>query len=165
MTRRRNGYPLKIERSYYRDMSKLIREWQKIALRAVDVHLRHYLINGTKMLTDADNSRQPEWTNYVQQTLNLISINVENAVTDQILHDMTMRFVYAVSQFSANKTRTHQVAIQAKMGPYALNPLRDNAKLREYTWSKILENTQLIKRRHLSQYQRWRWSYWYYTCD
>ena len=145
MARRRNGYPLKIERSYYRDMSKLIREWQKIALRAVDVHLRHYLINGTKMLTDADNSRQPDWTNYVQQTLNLISINMENTVTDQILHDMTMRFVYAVSQFSANKTRTHQVAIQTKIGPYALNPLRDNAKLREYTWGKILENTQLIK--------------------
>lgn len=145
MARRRNGYPLKIERSYYRGLAKLIREWQKIALRAVDVHLRHYLINGTKMLADADNSRQPEWTNYVQQALNLISINVGNTVTDQILHDMTMRFVYAVSQFSANKTRTHQVAIQTKIGPYALNPLRDNAKLREYTWGKILENTQLIK--------------------
>lgn len=145
MARRRNGYPLKIERSYYRDIAKLVREWQKVAMRDVNVQLRHYLINGTQMLTDADNSSNPEWTNYVQQTLNLVSLDMNRVTTDQILHDITMRYVYAVSQFSANKTRTHQANIQMKMGPYALNPLRDSAKLREYTWGKILENTQLIK--------------------
>ena len=78
MARRRNGYPLKIERSYYQNMSKLIREWQKIALRAVNNQLRRYLINGTEMLSDADNSYNPDWTNYVQQTLNLMSVSMES---------------------------------------------------------------------------------------
>ncbi|WP_242509737.1 hypothetical protein [Lactobacillus sp. A27] len=71
MTRRRNGYPLKIERSYYRDIAEMVRSWRKIVESNVDKSIKRYLSGGTKMLTDADNSGNPDWLHAVQMSLNL----------------------------------------------------------------------------------------------
>ena len=40
MARRRNGYPLKIERSYYRDLAKMVRSWQQTTKRVVDTQIK-----------------------------------------------------------------------------------------------------------------------------
>lgn len=145
MTRRRNGYPLRIERSYYRDIAEMIRSWRKIVESNVDKSIKRYLSGGTKMLTDADNSGNPDWLHAVQMSLNLLSTEVEQKQPETSLNDITTRFVYAVNQFSYNKVAKRKGVVQMKAGILAINPLRDNAKLREYTMGKIIENTNLIK--------------------
>ncbi|AKG66640.1 phage minor head protein [Lactobacillus helveticus] len=145
MARRRNGYPLKIERSYYRDLAKMVRSWQQITNRVVDTQIKKYFYNGTKVLTDADNSDNPEWLHAVQIALNLLSIEIEQKQPETSLNSITTRFVYAVNQFSYSKIVQRKGIAQMKVGILAINPLRDNAKLREYTMEKIIENTNLIK--------------------
>lgn len=145
MARRRNGYPLKIERSYYRSLAKMVRSWQQITNRVVNIQVKKYLYNGTKVLTDADNSGDPEWLKAVQTSLNLLSIQIEQKQPESSLNDLVTRFVYSVNQFSYSKVVQRKGTAQIKVGIIALNPLQDNAKLREYTMSKIIENTNLIK--------------------
>lgn len=145
MARRRNGYPLKIERSYYRDLAKIVRSWQQITNRVVNIQIKKYLYNGTKVLTDADNSDDPEWLRAVQTSLNLLSIQIDQKQPESNLNDIVTKFVYSVNQFSYSKVVQRKGTIQMKAGIVALNPLQDNAKLREYTMSKIIENTNLIK--------------------
>lgn len=154
MSRHRNGYPIKLERSYYRSLVQLTKSWQKIAERVINGQIKQYVVGGTKILTDADNSDNPDWINYVQQELNLLAINIENAQTDQQLESMVTKYVYSVNQFSAHKTRHHQTKIQMQIGVNALNPLRDSPKLQEYTHNKIIENTNLIKS-YRGQYINW----------
>ena len=145
MARRRHGYPFKIERSYYRDLAKMVRSWQQITMRVVDTQIKKYLYNGTKVLTDADNSDNPEWLRAVQTSLNLLSIQIDQKQPESSLNDIITRFVYSVNQFSYSKVVQRKGTAQMKAGIIALNPLQDNAKLREYTMSKIIENTNLIK--------------------
>lgn len=145
MARRRHGYPFKIERSYYRDLAKMVRSWQQITMRVIDTQIKKYLYNGTKVLTDADNSDNPEWLRAVQTSLNLLSIQIDQKQPESSLNDIITRFVYSVNQFSYSKVVQRKGTAQMKAGIIALNPLQDNAKLREYTMSKIIENTNLIK--------------------
>lgn len=145
MARRRHGYPFKIERSYYRDLAKMVRSWQQITMRVVDTQIKKYLYNGTKVLTDADNSDNPEWLRAVQTSLNLLSIQIDQKQPETNLNDIITRFVYSVNQFSYSKVVQRKGTAQMKAGIMALNPLQDNAKLREYTMSKVIENTNLIK--------------------
>lgn len=145
MARRRNGYPLKIEGSYYHDLVKMVRSWQKITQRVVNIQIKKYLYNGTKVLTDTDNSDNPEWLREVQTSLNLLSIQINQKQPESNLNDIVTRFVYSVNQFSSSKAAQRQGIVQMKAGIMALNPLQGNAKLREYTISKIIENTNLIK--------------------
>lgn len=145
MARRRHGYPFKIERSYYRDLAKMVRSWQQITMRVVDTQIKKYLYNGTKVLTDADNSDNPEWLRAVQTSLNLLSIQIDQKQPESSLNDIITRFVYSVNQFSYSKVVQRKGTAQMKAGIIALNPLQDNAKLREYTMSKVIENTNLIK--------------------
>ena len=145
MARRRHGYPFKIERSYYRDLAKMVRSWQQITMRVIDTQIKKYLYNGTKVLTDTDNSDNPEWLRAVQTSLNLLSIQIDQKQPESSLNDIITRFVYSVNQFSYSKVVQRKGTAQMKASIIALNPLQDNAKLREYTMSKIIENTNLIK--------------------
>lgn len=154
MARRRNGYPLNIERSYYRDIARLVRSWRKMTDHVVDTEIKRYLYNGTKVLTDADNSGNPDWLHAVQTSLNLLSIQIEQKQPEQALNSLVTRFVYAVNEFSYSKVAKRKGVVQVKSGILALNPLRDNAKLQEYTKSKIIENTNLIttlRQRYIDQ--------------
>lgn len=144
MTRRKNGYPLRIERSYYRSLTKLVRSWQHVAQQTADA-IKPYMTGGTKVLQDADNSGNPDWTRYVQQVLDLFAIDVKNAQTDTQLNSIATRFVYSVNSFSSSKVISRSGAVKMQAGVIALNPLKGNSKLREYTQSKILENVNLIK--------------------
>lgn len=145
MASRRNGYPLKIEGSYYRDLAQMVRSWQQITQRVVNLNINKYLYNGTKVLTDADNSDNPEWLKSVQTALNLLSIQIDQEQPETKLNDIVTRFVYSVNQFSYSKVVQRKGTAQMKAGIVALNPLQDNAKLREYVMSKIIENTNLIE--------------------
>lgn len=154
MARRRNGYPFKIERSYYRYLAKMVRSWQRITNRVVDTQIKKYLYNGTKVLVDADNSDNPEWLHNVQTVLNLLSIQIDQEQPKSNLNDIVTRFVYSINQFSYSKVAQRKGTAQMKAGIIALNPLQDNAKLREYAMSKVIENTNLIdslRQRYIDQ--------------
>lgn len=142
--RHNNGYPIKIERGYYRKLARLVKSWRSIAQRSID-SLKPYIAGGTKILQDADNSNDPNWTSYVQQALDLFSTSVQNAQTDSELHNLATQFIYSVSAFSAGKELTRHGAVKVNASIVALNPLQNNAKLQEYAHSKIIENTNLIK--------------------
>lgn len=144
MARRKNGYPLRIERSYYRSLTKLVRSWQRLAQQTADA-IKPYMTGGTTVLQDADNSGNPNWIKYVQQVLDLFAVDVKNAYTDTELNSIATRFVYSVDSFSSSKIISRSGAIKMQEGVIALNPLKNNSKLREYTQSKILENVNLIK--------------------
>lgn len=144
MSRKRNGYPIKLERWYYRKQVQMVREWQEQANKSLNL-IEPFVKGGTKILTDADNSNNPDWMHYVQQVLDLMSSDIKNCQTDQELDSVTRRYVIAISSFSANKVRQRVGTIKIKTGIVALNPLKDNAKLREYVTGKIIENTNLIK--------------------
>ncbi|WP_103661446.1 phage minor head protein [Lactobacillus sp. HT06-2] len=145
MARRRNGYPLALERSFYRSLSKIIRGWSKAAQKRINVHLRQYVKGGTQILADADNSNDPMWTKYVQQALDLMSADIEAQQSDQDLENLVTRFVISVDNYSYNKVVHKKGIATRKVGINALNPLKDDPKLREYTWGKIVEDTNLIK--------------------
>ena len=144
VAKRKNGYPIKIERSYYCNLTRVVRSWQKIANQSLD-QLKPYVTGGTKILQDADNSNYPNWIHYVQQVLDLFSVNVQTAQTDQQIQSIATRFVYAVNSFSTSKLNSRSGAIKIKAGAITLNPLENNSKLEEYTQGKIAENADLIK--------------------
>lgn len=144
MARRRNGYPLKIERSYYRKQAKMVRSWQRAANNMLD-RIKPYVTGGTKMLKDADNSNNPDWTHFVQQELNLFSVAISSYLEDQKTQNMCTQFVFAVDKFSDTKVMHHRGILNMKQGIVAINPLQGNPKLREYAQSKITENVNLIK--------------------
>lgn len=155
MSKRNNGYPMAIERSYYRELSKMVRKWQRQAA-SLTLALKPYLMGGTKVMTDADNSDNPQFANYVQQALDLFSVQVENAQTMQELENTATRFVYAVSSFSANKAKNYRGSVMMSGGIKAINPLNGDKKLQEYTRLKINENANLIKtmrQRYIDQLQ------------
>ena len=102
MARHRNGYPIKIERSHYRQLGKLVRSWQVQANKMLN-SIKPYVTGGTKMLTDADNSDNPDWTHAVQQALDLFSVSVSGYYEEQKEQNIAMKFVYAVDKFSDTK--------------------------------------------------------------
>lgn len=155
MARHRNGYPVKIERSYYRQLGKLVRSWQVQANKMLD-KIKPYVTGGTKMLTDADNSADPDWTHAVQQALDLFTVSVSGYYEEQKERNIAMQFVYAVDKFSDTKTTQRRGIITMKVDPVAINPFYRNPKLREYAKSKIIENTNLIqtmRQRYINQLQ------------
>lgn len=153
MAKRRNGYPRTIEKWYAREIDKLVLKWQKQANLAVAM-IKPYVLGGTKMLQDADNSNDPNWVRYVQQVLNLMSTSIDNAQSTQELNSLASRYVYSVDSFSANKVKHKTGTVQVTASAIAVNPLANNAKLQEYAQAKIIENVNLINKLE-ETYKQW----------
>lgn len=145
MAKRRNGYPRTIEKWYAREINRFIFKWKKQANLAVAM-IKPYVLGGTKMLQDADNSNNPNWVHYVQEVLNLMSTSIDNVQSTQELNSLASRYVYSVDSFSANKVKHKTGTVQVKASTIAINPLENNTKLQEYAQAKIIENVSLINK-------------------
>ena len=87
MSRKRNGYPLKLERWYERKMDQLIRQWQKQANEFVNLHLKQFVTGGTKVLHDAAND-DPNWANSIQQSLKLFSLAMDDTQDEKTIESL-----------------------------------------------------------------------------
>jgi len=144
MGRKRNGYPLKLERWYERKMDQLIRQWQKQANQFVQVHLKAYVTGGTKVLHDAAND-DPNWANSIQQSLKLFSLTMDDTQDEKTIESLVTRWLISINNFSLQKAKRYKVTVGKEQGTIAINPLMGETILSNYTKGKIAENTALIK--------------------
>lgn len=144
MGRKRNGYPLKLEKWYERQLVKLIRQWHNEINDFFESNLKQHVLGGTKILQDAAND-DPNWINSIQQALELFSLSMNSTKDDQTIESVVKRWVLSVDNFSLQKAKKYQSAVQIETGTIALNPFSDNTTLTNYTKGKIAENTKLIK--------------------
>lgn len=148
MAKRRNGYPLRLEQWYEKEIVKLIRSWQRQATQFVQLRLKPYVSGGTKILQDAAND-DPHWSEAVQQVLDLFALTMKMPDNEQQLDSLITRWVFAVDNFSSTKIKKYTGKAEMKAGINAINPLAGNKVLKNYTKGKIAENTALIK--HMKQ--------------
>lgn len=144
MGRRRNGYPLKLEKWYERQLVKLVKQWQTEVNDFFELHLKQYVLGGTKVLQDAAND-DPNWMNSIQQVLELFSLSMNSTKDDHTIESVVKKWVLSVDNFSLQKVKRYKSAVQIETGTIALNPFSDNTTLTNYTKGKIAENTKLIK--------------------
>lgn len=155
MGKRRNGYPIRLEKWYERQICKLVRAWQKDASDMLVSYLKPYVVGGTKVLADAAND-DPNWHDGVQQALKLFATQMDTEKDEQTIESIVKRWLITVDNFSKKKAEKYASTAKVEIGTVGLNPLKDDPTLQNYTKSKIAENTSLIKtmkRRYTDQLQ------------
>lgn len=155
MVRRRNGYPIKLEKWYERELCKLINGWRSQADNFFQAFIKQHVLGGSKILQDAAND-DPDWANVVQQALKLFAVTMDSAQDEHTTESIVRRWLISVDNFSLSKVKKYASSAQIEVGTIAINPLKDNTTFVNYTKGKIAENTALIKtmkRRYIDQLQ------------
>lgn len=155
MAKRRNGYPLKLEQWYEKQICRLVKTWQKEAKSIIQEYLKPYVVGGTKVLSDAANN-DPNWIHAVQQSLKLFAVKMNSEKDDETIDSIAKRWLITVNNFSEQKVKKYTSTAEIEIGAIGINPLSESPALENYTKSKIAENTALIKtmkRRYTDQLQ------------
>lgn len=147
MTKRHNGYPMKLEQWYERRLNKLVRKWQAQVLQFTQLYLKKYVVGGTKILHDTAND-DPNWMDSVQQVLNLFAVSMQASQDEHEINSIITKWYLSVNNFSLQKFKKYSSSVQLQAGTIAINPLVDSPTLQNYAKGKIAEDTALIKTLH-----------------
>lgn len=131
-------YPYNLEKSYQRELIRLVRAWRKAVMSYFSKYLAKYLRGGTVIL-DADDN--PLWVEQFNQQLDLMGFSLEQSLSSTKITSIATKFVRSIDTFSYSN-----VKLQA--GIVGLDPISQNDALRAYTKAKISENVSLIQSMH-----------------
>lgn len=136
-------YAWAIEKSYQRALNRLVKQWRRIPEYYLRHVLKQYIKGGTQMLTDA--AHDTSWVNYVQQQLNLMSVQLETQQSDTELGKTVDKFLFSIDKFSATNVQHQVKAARVSANIQALDPIGDDDAIKEYLAGKRAENVGLIK--------------------
>lgn len=135
----RTRYPYSIERWYQRQITKLVKKWDKTAKDYVSTILSRYIKQGASLVTDAsDDPSERSWVDQFMDDLARLGIVLEATDSDSNLTKLTSRFCTVVDTFAYRN-------VKAQFAIVGIDPISSDIAIRDYVKAKIGENTQLIK--------------------